>query len=51
MKNLELIGFLIVLASMAGCSAGLVNNTGPVTMLGLVGFVVGLVVFIAGRFR
>jgi len=47
----ELIGFAIILLSMGGCSVTAVSGSVGVGMgVGNVGFLIGLVVFITGRF-
>lgn len=47
----ELVGTLIILASMAGCSVGLVSSSGGGWFIsGVIGFLIGLCVFIYGRF-
>jgi hypothetical protein len=50
--NLELLGFVIILLAMGGCSFDLaLVNSGWGLGVGFSGFLVGLVVFIAGRFQ
>ena len=47
----ELIGTLLILASMGGCSVGLVSSNGGSWLgIGIVGFVIGVCIFIYGRF-
>jgi len=49
----ELIGFLIILASMGGCTIGMVSTGMSVLWFGIgcLGFLIGIVVFITGRFE
>lgn len=48
----ERIGFGIIILSMGGCSVGMVASNGGTApfVLGGIGFFVGLVIFIYGRF-
>lgn len=52
-RKLELIGFLIILAAMGGCSVGMVTTDGgPIWLgIGVLGFLVGICIFVAGRFH
>ena len=49
----EMIGFLIILASMGSCSVGAASSTGGGGWVGLsvAGFIVGFIVFLVGRFK
>ena len=51
--NLELVGFVIILISMGGCAIGMVGSQMGFMPFGIgaIGFIIGLGVFIAGRFQ
>jgi hypothetical protein len=46
----EMIGFLMILLSLGGCSAGLVYSAPGFSLVNVGLFFVGIVVFIYGRF-